>query len=310
MADDSLKSNLSDKLEAAYGRADRATAGRLGVLRRTIERYGVTRAAQASAAVSYYALFSLFPMALVILAALSLFINPEQAQAVVEFGLRQLLLDSSTVEKFVVDTVNSVFELRGEITIISLIALIWSASSAFTTLTFNVDLAWLEEKRPNPLKARAIGLLMIAIVYVILLITLVGAALLSVLVMLPLSWLDKLGVSQEAVQSFGARGFTVLLSIAVFYALYRWVPSKKVPGTAALFAAGFAAMASLAVDAGFSLYLSSRFARYEIIYGPVAAIIMLMFWFYLRVTIILFGAHLSASLARYHANRANPPSAL
>ena len=305
MANDPLKSILAGKSKAVYDRADRATAGRLGILRRTIDRYGATRAAQASAAMSYYALFSLFPMALVILAALSLFIDPKLAQAAVEFGLRQLLLDSPTVEKLVVDTVTSVFELRSEITIISLIALIWSASSAFTTLTFNVDLAWLEETRPNPLKARAIGLLMIAIVYVILVITLVGAALLSVLAVVPLLWLDKLGVSQEVARSFGARGFTVLISFAVFFALYRWVPSKKVPGSAALLAAVFAALASLAVDAGFSLYLSSRFARYEIIYGPIASIIMLMFWFYLRVTIILFGAHLSAAIAHHRADRAS-----
>ena len=305
MAQDQQKPSLPQKLEALYDRADHVTGGRLGIVRLTLDHFSATRGTQASAAMSYYALFSLFPMALVILAALSLFIDPKQAQAAVEFGLRQLLLDSPTVEKLVVDTVTSVFELRSEITIISLIALIWSASSAFTTLTFNVDLAWLEETRPNPLKARAIGLLMIAIVYVILVITLVGAALLSVLAVVPLLWLDKLGVSQEVARSFGARGFTVLISFAVFFALYRWVPSKKVPGSAALLAAVFAALASLAVDAGFSLYLSSRFARYEIIYGPIASIIMLMFWFYLRVTIILFGAHLSAAIAQYRADRAS-----
>ena len=192
-----------------------------------------------------------------------------------------------------IDTITSVFALRGEITIISLIALIWSASAAFTTLTFNIDLAWLEETRPNPLKARLVGLLMIVIVYVILLVTLVGAALANMVAVLPLQLLDQLGVSQEVARGFGVQGITVLVSIGVFFALYWWVPSKKAPWSAALLAAVLAALASWVVDAGFSLYLSSRFARYELVYGPIASIIVLMFWFYLRVTIILIGAHLT-----------------
>ena len=99
------------------------------------------------------------------------------------------------------------------------------------------------------------------------------------------------------------QGITVLVSIGVFFALYWWVPSKKAPWSAALLAAVLAALASWVVDAGFSLYLSSRFARYELVYGPIASIIVLMLWFYLRVTIILIGAHLSASIAHYRTDR-------
>ena len=304
MAQDHQKPTLPQKLEAIYDRADQATGGRLGIVRLTLDRFTATRGTQASAAMSYYTLFSLFPLALVFLTVLSLFIDPKQAEAAMEFALQQLLPDSPSLKAFVIDTITSVFALRGEITIISLIALIWSASAAFTTLTFNIDLAWLEETRPNPLKARLIGLLMIVIVYVILLVTLVGAAIANMVAVLPLQLLDQLGVSQEVARGFGVQGITILVSIGVFFALYWWVPSKKAPWTAALLAAVFAGLASWVVDAGFSLYLSSRFARYELVYGPIASIIVLMFWFYLRVTIILIGAHLSASIAHYRADRA------
>ncbi|MCB0242252.1 MAG: YihY/virulence factor BrkB family protein, partial [Anaerolineae bacterium] len=58
-----------------------------------------------------------------------------------------------------------------------------------------------------------------------------------------------------------------------------------------------AALASQIVNAGYSWYLSSGFSRYELLYGPLTTIIVLMFWFYLTVLIILVGAHLSAALA-------------
>jgi membrane protein len=304
MAPEQPKPSLPQQLEDIYTRTDRSTGGRLGIVRQTIDRYAATRATQASAAISYYTLFSLFPLALVFLTALSLFIDPQQAEVVLKAALLQLLPESPSLQQFLLDTVSSVFALRGEVTVVSLLALIWSASSAFTTLTFNIDLAWLQETRPNPLKARLVGLLMIAVVYVILLVLLVGGAVLSLFAALPLSVLDQLGLPEEVARNFGVRGMGVLLSIAVFFALYWWVPSKKAPWSAALLAALFAALASLVVDAGFSFYLSSRFARYELVYGPIASIIMLMVWFYLRITIILFGAHLSASLARYREGRA------
>lgn len=304
MAQDQQKTSLPQKLEALYDRADQSTGSRLGIVRLTLDRFTATRGTQAAAAMSYYALFSLFPLALVFLTVMSLFVDPKQAAAVVEFAAEQFLPDSPGMKAFVIDTVTSIFAVRGEITVISLIALIWSASAAFTTLTFNIDLAWLEETRPNPLKARLVGLLMIVIVYVVLLVTLVGAALANMIAVLPLMLLDQLGVSQEVARGFGVQGITIIVSIGVFFALYWWVPSKKAPWSAALLAAVLAALASLVVDAGFSFYLSSRFARYELVYGPIASIIVLMFWFYLRVTIILVGAHLSASIARYRADRA------
>ena len=59
-----------------------------------------------------------------------------------------------------------------------------------------------------------------------------------------------------------------------------------------------AALVSQVVNAGYSWYLGSGFSRYELLYGPLTTIIVMMFWFYLTVLIILVGAHLGAAIAR------------
>ena len=87
MAQDQQKPTLAQKLEAIYDRADHATGGRLGIVRLTLDRFTATRGTQASAAMSYYSLFSLFPLALVFLTVLSLFVDPKQAEAAMEFAL-------------------------------------------------------------------------------------------------------------------------------------------------------------------------------------------------------------------------------
>ena len=60
-------------------------------------------------------------------------------------------------------------------------------------LTFNIDLAWSENGRPNPLTARLMGLLMVVIVYVGLIALLLSSATLGVLSMLPVALVRWLG---------------------------------------------------------------------------------------------------------------------
>jgi len=47
----------------------------------------------------------------------------------------------------------------------------------------------------------------------------------------------------------------------------------------------------------FAWYLKSGFANYSLVYGSLSAIAALLFWIYLLGTIVLFGAHLGASIA-------------
>ena len=78
--------------------------------------------------------------------------------------------------------------------------------------------------------------------------------------------------------------------------LYRYGPSRKdakwrwlTPGSM------FAAFAWLAVSALFSLYLS-KFTDYNATYGSLGAVIGLMMWIWLSVSVILVGAELNAEI--------------
>jgi membrane protein len=47
----------------------------------------------------------------------------------------------------------------------------------------------------------------------------------------------------------------------------------------------------------FAWYLSSGFAKYDLVYGSLGAVVALMFWIYIGSWIVFFGAHLSAVIA-------------
>ena len=89
---------------------------------------------------------------------------------------------------------------------------------------------------------------------------------------------------------------SIVVTVVAYTGLYRWIPNRHVPWRAAIGPALLAGLASQVVNAGYSWYLGSGFSRYELLYGPLTTIIVLMFWFYLTVLIILVGAHPGASI--------------
>ena len=67
MSEENASPGIAERLEAAFGRADDASHGWLGVLRRTVDKFARARGPQAAAALSYYGLFSLFPLAVLLI---------------------------------------------------------------------------------------------------------------------------------------------------------------------------------------------------------------------------------------------------
>jgi membrane protein len=257
MPSEEKSATTPERLEAAFARADRASRGWLGLLRRMLDSFTLARGTQAAAALSYYALFSLFPLAVLLITALGFFIDPDTAQELIGLVLQRILPDAQGIEDFVFDTLNSIFAARGEVTLISLVALLWSASGVFTNLTFNIDLAWSENGRPNPIMARLVGLLMVGVVYVGLVVLLLSSAALGVLSMLPAALMRWLGFSGQVAQAWSVRAIPFAVSVIVFFGLYKWVPRVQVPWSIALKGALFAALATQVLNLGFTWYLSS-----------------------------------------------------
>jgi membrane protein len=96
--------------------------------------------------------------------------------------------------------------------------------------------------------------------------------------------------------------FTFILCLG----LYRWIPNTKVGWLEAGIGAIVAATAAELTKAGFTWYLSSGLARYDLIYGSLGTIIVLMLSIYLIALILLLCAHLSAAIS-YHRLKKNSP---
>lgn len=97
----------------------------------------------------------------------------------------------------------------------------------------------------------------------------------------------------------GVAIFTI--TSAIFFAVFKWVPSRKVHSFSALVSAILTAAAWNLGQFGYAIY-TARAVSYNRIYGSLAAVPILLLWIYIAWLIVLSGVALSAAL-QHHFER-------
>ncbi|MCL5255477.1 MAG: virulence factor BrkB family protein [Gammaproteobacteria bacterium] len=105
--------------------------------------------------------------------------------------------------------------------------------------------------------------------------------------------------------------FPFFMSLMAFMLLYVMVPNKVVRFRHAIWGAAVAAFLFEMAKRGFAMYLQ-YFPSYELIYGAMATIPILIVWIYLSWNIILIGAELSVSIEEFFQEESEeiPPEEL
>lgn len=267
----------------------------LKVLQDALRSFASARGSEAVAGMAYYASFSLFPLLLTLVVAGSFFLESEQVyRQVVEFVAEAFPISREVIES----NLRQVLELRGPVGLAGLVILVWSASSVFTILARNMNLAWEEAEPRNILQERLVAFLMVGTLAVFLMASFLSSTVFSMLAHLQVPLWDGVSVYDTALWALVSDFMPRLVTFLVFLILYRLVPNTEVRWPAALWGALVAALAWEAAASAFAWYLSSGWVRYEFVYGSLGTVVSLMFWIYISGWIALFGAHLSAAIAR------------
>jgi membrane protein len=93
-----------------------------------------------------------------------------------------------------------------------------------------------------------------------------------------------------------------LLSIGVFFLVYKFIPPVDVPWRMAFVLGAGAAVAWEILRRLFTVFISSS-VLYRDIYGPLSSLMLLLIWVYASSAIILFGAEVGAAWQQEQADR-------
>lgn len=263
---------------------------------RVFKELGDDDAAHLSAGVAYYSVFSVFPLLLGLLAI--------SGTVFTSITLQEQFLDYVTEsmpgsKEFVSKNIEELVRFRGALGIGAILGLLWSGSSAFGAMSRAINRAWdIDKDRPfyvaktlHIIIALGVGMLFLL------------SSFASVAIELLSNYSRNLGLpGHEFFLSFGLGNLMLnavpwAITLAVFLLLYRFVPNCKTYWRYVWTGAVVAAILFEASKGIFMWYLVN-IANYELIYGSVASMMVLMSWAYVSAFILILGAEISSEYGR------------
>lgn len=248
-----------------------------------------------AAAVAYYSLLSVFPLLLFLGSVASYFVDPHWAIHQATEALKDYLpRGSRLIEQIVRETL----EVGRGGGLFFLLALVWSGTLVFNAIIKGLGLVFGTEEDYTFLKRIFIRLMMLLTVGLMFL-----AALASPLILRALrATLGILPAGSEFLFQLSVTALPALFLLAAFLLTYRFVPKRKPRWRAAFLGACIAIVLFATAKPVFLDYIED-WARYSIIYGSLAGVVVVILWTWILAMIGFFGAqvcaHSDAALARH-----------
>ena len=277
--------------------------------RRSVQEFFEDNCTQMAAAISYYVLFSLFPLLIFLVGVLGLLLqNSELQDDLVDAVLHSVPLTEDEGRDEVAEAVRGVAGVsRGAFGVFGLIGMAWSGSNMFGVIRRSINTAYdLEQHRPF-VQQKLLDLAMVLGMGMFFLASVVATGFLRTV----RHFSSDMAVLGDAAESAGpawdAASYLIPFgfSFIAFAVLYWVVPATRVrlgdvwPGAlvaAALFEVGKAA---------FAFYLEN-FSNYDIVYGSLGAVAAFLFWVYISANILLLGAEIASEYPRVRGGKYQP----
>ena len=252
---------------------------------------------QFAGAISFYMLFSIFPLMLAIISVLGYALGPraEAEQLELARSIAEVLPVSS---EFVSETVEGLVSARAITGVASVFGLLWGATAVFGAIRKGINAAWGIRKTRPFLKERLIDFALVLGAGVVLLAVLFSAPALALLREATQVLAPKSELINGLVWSLVAKLLLPTLSFVAFLVLYRFLPNTDASVRNVWPWALLASLAFGGANLGFVWYVRT-FPIYNVVYGPIGALLALLTWVYLSAIILLFGALLASRYSAY-----------
>ncbi len=252
-----------------------------------LHRLGRDEVSNRAAAISYYALLSLFPLLLGLIAILGLFLPTESVRSEIISFITQYFPGSAS---FLEENISGIISLRGAFGIVSVLGLFWSASGVFSVISQAVNKAWDIEYHP-PFYIKKPREIAMALGTGFLLLLSIGASAI-------VSFLGRLNLPLSGALANTATVFIAfIISLIVFMLLYKTVPITWINWRYVWIGALPATFFFEIAKSLFVFYLNN-YSNLNRVYGSIASVIALLLWVYLSTFILILGAEFSAMISR------------
>jgi membrane protein len=256
-----------------------------------IKRFNEDDVLALSSQLSYSLLFSFFPLIIFLMILIGL--SSIRSEDVL-IGLKRILPMSTfnLINGTIIEVVDT---KKGHLIPLSLIFIIWSASTGFNAVIKALNKAYDEEEHRSFLKVQIIAVLfMLSLIFILvatILLLVFGEELGKIIII-------SLGLSKFFTLIWGILKYVIVgfAMILIFALLYHYTPCRRLKWIEVIPGSIFATMGWIIASIIFSFYVNN-FANYSLIYGSLGAVVALLTWLFLSSIIIILGGELNAVIS-------------
>lgn len=254
-----------------------------------------------AAGISYYVLFSIFPLLIFSVGVIGLILQDADLQTkVIDAVMENIPLTQDEGRDDVTRAIREVSAAGSSaIGIVGFLTMGWAASAVFGAVRRSINIASAIDISRPLVPQKLLDLSMVLFFLPLLLASIAATTALRAAE----ARSDDIPVLGGLADDLGTLWWlaSILLpmffSFLLFFLLYAFIPVTRprfrhvIPGTV------IAALLFEFAKLGFSVYLE-EFSNFHIVFGSLGAVVAFMFWVYLSASILLFGAELVAYLPR------------
>lgn len=278
----------------------------IGIVKDTFKDFSDDRCPQMAAALSYYTVFSLPPLLLLILAIIGFFVDPADAQGRFMDQLTGLVgPQGGEAMRTMIEQANH--PKGGIMAVVGVITLIFGATGAFTQLQEALNTAW--EVKPDPnqggikkfIGKRFLSFGMILVIAFMLLISFVLAAVVSAFGDVLNNYLGSAG---EVIGHIAQIVLGLLVAWLLFAMMFKVLPDAKIEWRDVWVGAFVTAVLFTVGRFLIGLYLGKSESANA--FGAAAALAIIFVWIYYAAIILFLGAEFTQVWVRRHGRHIEP----
>jgi membrane protein len=266
------------------------------LLKDTYDEWNADKAPRLAAALSYYTIFSLAPLLIVVIAVAGLAFGQDAVQGRLDEQIQGLLGRQGA--DFIQDIILNARKPGDSIlaTILGLVTLLLGAGSVFGQLQEALNIVWGVARRPRgpleTIKERFLSFTMVLGVGFLLLVSLVISAVLSAIGQLSANWIPGNEFILQLVNIVISFGIITLL----FALIFKILPDADIQWRAVWIGAAFTALLFTIGKLLIGLYLGRSGVTST--FGAAGSLVVVLLWIYYSAQILLFGAEFTQMYAR------------
>jgi membrane protein len=274
-----------------------AAAGRVGaVLATAVDHYFADRCPQLAAGIAYRVLFSIVPLAIVLVSVFGLILGNQHVHDLVVDTIVSALPSTAASHDDVASAITAIASPSSGLGLITLVLFMWAATGMMASIRAGLEVSMHTEQSRPMVRGKLVDLALVCGAALLVLAT-VGATLLDRLAQHALRRLDAAtGLQGTFAGDLLPRALALAVAVGVVMMLYRFVPHRRLRRQDTLAGAITTAILLFAISVA-SSKLYDGVTRLSVVYGSLTAALVFLYSVYLYASALLFGGQVASAWA-------------